>query len=236
MDPVVERVRELVIEEVDSQEDVDRVIESGPWPALIWKDLLWIPHRLSLYSPLPWDAVRGETVRAHVRSTSPVGRAGQTIAAYDRLVAAEKVYAVQYGLWPWAGEARCDARFAVLVDGASDLALMDRVGLFARRGGRKAASLAPPKQVRRVLEAVAEEIGRRREAREAAEFMRRAGLARWRKERCAELSVRLQSDGLTCPRCRTSSRSHRLVTSFFICGSCGCSFRPEELPGEIPLA
>lgn len=236
MDPIVARVRELAIEEIDRQEDVDRVLDSGPWPALIWEEDLWVPRTLSRFSPFPWDPLRETALRAFVRDhpsgTSPEER----VDSFRRLASAREVFAAQYERLAARACRPSGLRRAVLVDVDGGRAETDRSGLFGSEGGRKVLSLTPDRAARRVWDEVASVVAERREAREAAEFMRRAGLARWRKERCAELSVRLQSDGLTCPRCRTSSRSHQLVTSFFICGSCGCSFRPEELPGEIPPA
>jgi transcription elongation factor Elf1 len=54
--------------------------------------------------------------------------------------------------------------------------------------------------------------------------------------RCQELASSLKIEGLTCPTCNYHSKDIRFVDrspeakSYFICGACGRSFRPEELP------
>jgi len=234
MDPVIARVRELAIEEIDRQEDVDRVLDSGPWPALIWEEDLWVPRTLARFTPFPWDAVRETALRAFVRDHPSGTSVEQRVDSFRRLASAREVFAAQYERLAVRACGLGGLRRAVLVDGEGGRAELDRSGLFGSEGGRKVLSLKPDRAARRVWDEVAGAVADRRESKEAADFMRRADLARWRRERCAELSVVLQRDGLTCPRCRILSKEHRLVTTSFICGACGCSFRPEDLPGEVP--
>ncbi len=60
-------------------------------------------------------------------------------------------------------------------------------------------------------------------------------LVRTHNDRCHELARYLRATGLTCPACGQRSKEIRFIDkspdakSYFICGLCGRSFRPEDL-------
>jgi hypothetical protein len=230
----LEKIRSIVIEVLDRENDISRVAQSGPWPAFVFESRLWVPRRIfvgrvspDMFPPQFWPLLRSRT--------SPAGEARfrdfvQRTSRFAELTEIE--------FFPHFSKGSADKtpRRTVFVNGADESGVLDRTGFVEVDQPRLIRTFPVPSpdvlaRWEEVERSLAEERERQRRERDAAQQEREQ-----RNDRlCHALLRHLSREDFPCPFCGRSSRNYRYLGSHFICWACGRSFFPADLPpGTIP--
>ena len=230
----LEKIRSVVTEVLDREADVSRVAQSGPWPAFVLGTDLWVPRRIYVgrMSPDPFPREFWQELRSR---GGPAGE-GQFRDFVCRTSSGADVHQIEYRSLPFLnGRVQKGPQRQLLVNGVEEIGVLDRFGLASLPERRLIEAPRPPSEVlnrwTQVNQSLSEEREKQRREREAVEKERER-----RNERlCQALLSHLARDVFSCPFCRRSSQDYRYLGSHFICGACGRSFFPADLPpGTIP--
>ena len=231
MDPLLEKVRDLAIQEIDRRSDVARVLQSGRWPAVIINSWLWLPRdvtagRLRLQDDEGRDVFRflGTAFRGQL----------------DRLrefAARERVYSIDYAAEVSPGYSRGGPSrgiFRIVVEPDLERVHLTNLPLPVIAKPRIVEKIAPSAEERARWIEVESALRRDHEivqaARERAEKERR----KWSERQFTILVKRMTAEGLACTHCRRRSNDFLARKPTLICRNCGKSHWPEDISAEPP--
>jgi hypothetical protein len=240
---IIEKIQSLAVELIDRDTEVVRAVASGPWPALIYQDVLWTPRRI-LDGRVTSGTVTGEVVRKIARSPRQTEREIDELAnAYVqrsiRSVLGD-VRAVEYG--HRVEKTLCggpsgpfDRTFLILTDQNAESGIVDTLGLSVFTENRVLQVITPTPELRRRWSELESDLGRYHEAVQAEIRAKRANQLNRNRIASSQVSNRLRSTSLPCPNCRRESQAYRYLASgpeslsFFVCPNCGRSFLAEDV-------
>jgi len=231
VDPLLEKVRDLAIQEIDRRSDVARVLQSGRWPAVIINSWLWLPRdivagSLRLQDDEGRDVFRflGDAFRGQL----------------DRLrefAARERVHSIDYAVefsphYSRGGPSR--GIFRIVVEPDLERAHLTNLPLPVIAKPRIVEKIAPSADERARWVEVESALRRERETVQAAREHAEKARQKWSERQFPILVERMIAEGLSCTHCRRRSNDFLVRKPTLVCRNCGKSHWPEDISTELP--